>query len=256
MKGPGSGYPAGVQFSGDPFAPEPGEVLLSQGFAPEDSGAPTSYGVPSLERRGLQDGSQIGYRQNNYFSRDLPTSTTPLNTYAVLAAAFGVLVPPAGVVLGHLALPQIKRTGQRGWLAAMWGLVTGYLLCAVVVGLLIWLLAIGDRGSNDTGLTAPSAQDAVPPPSVVTSVAPAPMRPHIKLELSQAAVGTCVEIEKRDEAVGDENTDDALDLYEVPCQHRVGVYAVVARVPTGSECNSTYVAAPPDRSFALCLNRY
>jgi len=38
--------------------------------------------------------------------------------------------------------------------------------------------------------------------------------------------------------------------------HRDGVYTVVARVAADSDCNTTYVAAPPDHMFAVCLNRY
>lgn len=178
-----------------------------------------------------------------------------MNTYAVLALIFGFLVPPAGVAVGHLALPQIKRTGQRGWLAAVCGLVIGYLLCVVLLVLLVWLVAVGDRGSNDAAATQWPVPVASPPPSVVTSIAPAPIRPHVKLDLGRATVGKCVEIEKRDEA-GEGPRDDALDLYEVPCQHLPGVFTVVARLPDDAECNSTYVASPPDRSFSVCLNRY
>ncbi len=68
--------------------------------------------------------------------------------------------------------------------------------------------------------------------------------------MATVTVGTCAEIQKRD--VG----DDALDLFGVPCEHRQGVYTVVARVNDDSNCQSTYIAAPPDHSFALCLNEF
>lgn len=177
-----------------------------------------------------------------------------MNTYAVLALLFGVVVPPAGVALGHLALPQIKRTGERGRSAAMCGLVVGYVLSAALIAILLWLSANGAGGKAPAARSGPSAAPA-PPGSVVTSIAPGPRRPRHKIALDQATVGMCAEIEKRDTA--DEiGHDDALDLFEVPCEHRVGVYTVVARVSGDADCNSTYVAAPPDRSFAVCLNRY
>lgn len=216
-----------------------------EGLTSDDAGPPISYAAPGGDTFGAQPGH--------------PARQPPLNTYAVLAPVFGVLVPPAGVAFGHLALPQIKRTGQRGWLAAMCGLVISYLLCAVLVGVLIWLLAGGDRAADVAGGRTSPGPAAAPPPNDVTSIAPAPVRPHTKLDFSQATVGTCVEIEKRDEIGADTDSvsdDEALDLYRVPCQHRVGVYTVVARVSTGAECNSTYVASPPDRSIAVCLNRY
>lgn len=224
-------------------------------------GTPASYGMPTPDVPGSQffgspSDANPSFAEGSYLSgiSQWPPRP-PLNTYAVLSLIFGVLVPPAGVALGHLALPQIRRTGQRGWLVAVCGLVIGYLLSVVLLVLLVWLTAVGARGSDGAAASQSSARAAAPLPSLVTSIAPAPIRPHIKLDLNQATVGRCVELEKRGEA-SEGTRDDALDLYEVPCQHRVGVYTVVARVPGDSECNSTYVASPPDRSFTVCLNRY
>lgn len=213
----------------DPWAPAPDG---GDPFASADTGPPISYGTPRREDSHRDRGKQA-----------------PLNTFAVLAPIFAILFPPAGVAFGHLALPQIRRTGQRGWLAAVWGLAIGYLMTLVLLSLLIWLTT--GAGRSHIPADASPSQQAAPPPSVATSVAPAPRRPHTKLELSQAAVGQCVEVQKRDQG-----GDEALDLYLVECQHRVGVYQVAARVSGAEECNSTYVASPPDRSFAVCLNRY
>jgi hypothetical protein len=244
---------------GDPFAQAVDDPFASPGPTAPADGPPTTYGTPAADISSTQfDEAYSPARWHKKIDYPVgPAASQQLNTYAVLTPIFGVLVPPAGVALGHLALPQIKRTGQRGWLAALYGLILGYALCVVLVVLLIWLLATAGRAGNGTGATAPSAQRPAPrpSPSVVTSVAPPPMRPHTKLDLRQATVGKCVEIEKRDE-IGDEDSDEALDLYQVPCQHRVGVYTVAARVSTGAECNSTYVASPIDRTFAVCLNRY
>ncbi|MDH6196285.1 hypothetical protein M2272_002928 [Mycobacterium frederiksbergense] len=172
-----------------------------------------------------------------------------MNTFAVLAPIFGLLVPPAGVAFGHLALPQIKRTGQRGWLAAICGLVIGYLMCIALVVASIWLFALRDAGGSKSPTAYPSV--VVPSDTVVTSVAPAPVRPRTKIELDDAKVGQCVEIQLREG--GD---PEALELFAVQCEHRVGVYTVAARVAADTECNSTYVASPPNRAFAICLNRY
>lgn len=242
---------------GDPFAQAPGDPFAPQTTAAYAPGPPISYGMPAAEISseeflGTYADAEQWQRRQDFGAGHRPLQQ--LNTYAVLAPVFGVLIPPAGVALGHLALPQIRRTGQRGWLAAIWGLVVGYLFCVVLVVCLIWLnVAIGNRGDGDA--TSSPAQGPAPSPSVVTSIAPAPARPHTKLDLHQANVGKCAEIQKRDEGA-EEESDEALDLYEVPCEHRVGVYTVAARVSSGAECNSTYVASPPDRSLAICLNRY
>ena len=180
--------------------------------------------------------------------------STDYNTFAVLSPIFAVVVPPAGVVLGHLALPQIRRTGERGRPAAIAGLVIGYLMCALLIGALIWWLT-GDSGSNTAASSAPTAATNQAPSTIrgstVTSMAPPISVPHIKLDLATVPIGACVEIQLR----SDEGSD-ALDLFKADCEHKEGVYTVTARVPATYDCRSVYVAAPPDHSFALCLNPY
>ena len=174
------------------------------------------------------------------------------NTFAVLSPIFAVVAPPAGVVLGHLALPRIRRTGERGRAAAIAGLVIGYLMCALLVAALIWWLT-SDSGSNTTTASS-SPTHGVPSttrPSTVTSMAPPSTVPRIKLDLATVPIGACVEIQLR----SDEGSD-ALDLFKADCEHKEGVYTVTARVPATYDCRSVYVAAPPDHSFALCLNPY
>jgi Domain of unknown function (DUF4190) len=176
------------------------------------------------------------------------------NTFAVLSPIFAVVVPPAGVVLGHLALPQIRRSGERGRNAAIAGLVIGYLMCLVLIAALIWWLMSDSDSGDATASPSPSTtpyQMPPPRPSTVTSVAPPPTVPRIKLDLATVPIGTCVEIQLRND-----EGNDALDLFKVDCAHKEGVYTVTARVPANYECRSVYVAAPPDRSFALCLNPY
>jgi hypothetical protein len=177
------------------------------------------------------------------------------NTFAVLSPIFAVVVPPAGVVLGHLALPQIRRTGERGRAAAIAGLVIGYLMCVLLIAALIWWLT-SDSGSNTTTASISPTDSTYQMPSTtrastVTSVAPPSTVPRIKLDLATVPIGACVEIQLR----SDEGSD-ALDLFKVDCEHKEGVYTVTARVSATYECRSVYVAAPPDHSFALCLNPY
>jgi Domain of unknown function (DUF4190) len=184
-----------------------------------------------------------------------PPTERPHNTLATLSPVFAVVAPPVGVILGHWALVQIHRSGERGRAAAIWGLVVGYVLTmALLAAVILW--ATPDPSGRSELVPDPGAIAAAPPPRVlpppvvVTSVAPPPISPRVKLDLAQVTAGTCAEIQKRD--IG----DDALDLFGVPCEHRQGVYTVVARVATDFDCRSTYIAAPPDHSFALCLNEY
>ena len=184
-------------------------------------------------------------------------SSADYNTFAVLSPIFAVVVPPAGVVLGHLALPQIRRTGERGRAAAIAGLVIGYLMCLALIAALIWWLTSDSQSGTTSASTAQSASASPAPPttrprpSTVTSVAPPSTVPRIKLDLATVPIGACVEIQLRSDEGG-----DALDLFKVDCEHKEGVYTVTARVSADYECRSVYVAAPPDHSFALCLNPY
>ena len=227
-------HPGGKPFepqSADPFGTPNGAASASPGAGPFAQGAPIGppYGAPP---------------------------SAEYNTFAVLSPIFAVVVPPAGVALGHLALPQIRRTGERGRAAAIAGLVIGYLMCLALIAALIWWLSSDSHSGARTASTSPPASTyqmptTRPQPSTVTSVAPPSIVPRIKLDLATVPIGTCVEIQLR----SDEG-NDALDLFKVDCAHKEGVYTVSARVSANFQCRSVYIAAPRDHSFALCLNPY
>lgn len=67
------------------------------------------------------------------------------NTLAIIALVGALLIPIAGVICGHIALSQIRRTGEAGRGLAITGLVIGYLYLAfivlVAIGMLIALTA-------------------------------------------------------------------------------------------------------------------
>lgn len=54
---------------------------------------------------------------------------------------FGVLGGLIAIPFGHIALHQIKQTGEEGHTAAVVGLVLGYLWLAVIVITFGWLIA-------------------------------------------------------------------------------------------------------------------
>ena len=71
---------------------------------------------------------------------------TKLNTLAVvsLATAITWVGSVAGVITGHIALAQIKRSGEKGRALAITGLVLGYLYIAgsIFFGLLMLLFSL------------------------------------------------------------------------------------------------------------------
>lgn len=58
---------------------------------------------------------------------------------ALITAICGLILPP--IICGHIALSQIRRTGEGGKVLAIIGMVLGYLELAVVVVLIV--IAIG-----------------------------------------------------------------------------------------------------------------
>jgi hypothetical protein len=63
----------------------------------------------------------------------------PTNTLAILALVLAFVVSPGGIICGHIALSQIKRTGEGGRGLALAGLIIGYVFTAFFV---LYIIAI------------------------------------------------------------------------------------------------------------------
>lgn len=59
------------------------------------------------------------------------------NTLAIVALILGFVAAPAGIVVGFIALSQIKKTGEAGHGLAIGGIIVGIVLT------LLWLLIVG-----------------------------------------------------------------------------------------------------------------
>ncbi|MGB3909230.1 MAG: DUF4190 domain-containing protein [Pseudolysinimonas sp.] len=75
----------------------------------------------------------------------------PTNTLAIIALILGFLVPIGGIICGHIALNQIKRTGEGGRGLALAGLIIGYVFTAIavlyIIGLIIFFAWMGTMGA-------------------------------------------------------------------------------------------------------------
>jgi phosphotransferase system glucose/maltose/N-acetylglucosamine-specific IIC component len=66
------------------------------------------------------------------------------NTMAILALVLAFVVAPAGIVLGHIARSQIRRTGEDGDGLALAGLIIGYVFTALnVLFIALFLVLLG-----------------------------------------------------------------------------------------------------------------
>ena len=59
------------------------------------------------------------------------------NTLATLSVVFAFVFAPAGMILGHLALSQIHKTGDRGRDRALVGVTLSYVFITVAVVALV-----------------------------------------------------------------------------------------------------------------------
>jgi hypothetical protein len=88
------------------------------------------------------------YAQPQPYAQQLPYGATsyqpglvpPTNTLAIVALILGFVVPLGGIIAGHIALGQIKRTGEGGQGLALAGTIIGYVLTGL--GLLVLLFYI------------------------------------------------------------------------------------------------------------------
>ncbi|WP_348786773.1 DUF4190 domain-containing protein [Leifsonia sp. NPDC080035] len=69
-----------------------------------------------------------------------PAQKSGTNVLAIIALVGAFVFPLAGVICGHIALSQIKRSGESGRGLALAGLIVGYIYIAFII--LMVILAI------------------------------------------------------------------------------------------------------------------
>ncbi len=95
-----------------------------------------------------------------------PPPAEPANTLATLSVVFAIVLAPVGAVLGHLALRDIRRRGERGRNRAVVGLTLSYTVTVVaVVGLLVWAVGASKGGTPHAATPPSSTKAAVAKPS-------------------------------------------------------------------------------------------
>jgi hypothetical protein len=71
----------------------------------------------------------------------VPLAVDRLNSLAVIAFVCSFFISLIGIVCGHMALSEIRRTGERGAGLATAALVIGYLGLALAVGYILLIVA-------------------------------------------------------------------------------------------------------------------
>lgn len=61
----------------------------------------------------------------------------PTNTLAIVALVLGFVFPIGGIICGHIALAQIKGSGEGGHGLALAGTIVGYVLQVLYIVLIV-----------------------------------------------------------------------------------------------------------------------
>lgn len=75
-------------------------------------------------------------------------TTQKTNTLAIVALISAFIVPLVGIITGHMALSQIKKTGQPGHGLALAGTVLGYVFTVMFIIMIIVMIIIAAAASN------------------------------------------------------------------------------------------------------------
>ncbi len=127
--GPAASMPVGPP-SPSPYAPGPHP----------GSPAPPPYGYGGF-------GFNTGPGTNGMAIGSLITSIG-IVVLTLVTCGFGAVFAPVGAVLGHVALSQIKRTGQEGRGMAVAGVIIGWVLTGLAVLGIVAFIAIGLTSSG------------------------------------------------------------------------------------------------------------
>ncbi len=96
----------------------------------------------------------LGVRTLMKFAQPDPITSDPANPrtdpLAIASIPLGVLLPPVGIALGHMARSRIKTSGEQGAPLALIGLVLGYV--TLMGGLAYGVFALRDGGIVDSAL--------------------------------------------------------------------------------------------------------
>ena len=85
-------------------------------------------------------GGPAPYGQPAPYGYPVAPVAAPTNTMAIVALVGSFFVPLVGIICGHMALGQIKRTGEQGRGLAMAGLIIGYIYTAFIVLYLVFMI--------------------------------------------------------------------------------------------------------------------
>ncbi|TFC17578.1 DUF4190 domain-containing protein [Cryobacterium algoritolerans] len=115
---------------------------------PPPASQPPIYQPPAAPAYGAP--AAPAYGENVAYAR--PSAQAPSDKYNVLAIVSLVsafFISLVAIITGHIALSQIKKTGEKGRGLAIGGLVLGYLgVVATIIVIIVWAVVIAAAVNN------------------------------------------------------------------------------------------------------------
>jgi hypothetical protein len=109
-------------------------------YGQQPSGQAPPYGQQPY---GQQPYGQQPYGQQGYGQ---PNGPARYNVLAIVSFVSAFFISLVAIITGHIALSQIKRTGEQGRALAIWGLVLGYL--GLLAGIIVLVVIIAVAAAN------------------------------------------------------------------------------------------------------------
>jgi len=108
-----------------------------------------------------------------------PPYRPPVNPLATLSLVFAFVFAPAGAILGHLGLAQIRRTGELGRNRALLGVTLSYAFIALTVVTLVAWATLAATSSDRNAAPATTTSPSVPQLPTVAPPAAAGLLPAV-----------------------------------------------------------------------------
>ena len=113
--------------------------------------APPAYGAaPAAPAYGSAPAAPQAYAPQGYGQ---PAAGDKWNVLAIISLVSAFFVSLAAVICGHIALSQIKKTGEKGRGLAIAGLVLGYLGLIGTIIFVVVVILVTIAGINDSSYT-------------------------------------------------------------------------------------------------------
>ncbi|WP_072804260.1 DUF4190 domain-containing protein [Rhodococcoides yunnanense] len=176
------------------------------------------------------------------------------NGLAIAALIGAIVLAPLGIILGHISLSRIKRTGEQGRGLALAGCIIGYIFTSIWVLSIVWLLALAGAvasafdgyDSDDYSSDYYSSQSYSTYATTTTAYYNASTTAEV---IENASVGDCIT-----RVLGATNGDgtSSVTVGEASCGSSSATHRVTSRTTSTSSCSYDWVSTS-NPTVVLCL---